>query len=93
MTANDNKTTAMVPEDGTPRFKGIRSATGAELRTRSSRVRPDYIFGLNLNGSPVIDECWINTECAEIETSASLGKTRDLFRKVKEITGNFAPRI
>jgi len=38
-------------------------------------------------------ERWIDTACAEIETSASLGKTRDLFWKVREITGNYAPRI
>jgi len=55
MTANDSKTTAMVPEDTTPRFKGIKSATGLELRTRFSRVRPDDISGPNSKGSPDID--------------------------------------
>jgi len=45
----------MVPEDGTSRFKGITSATKVELRTRSSRVRPDDIFGPNPSGSPEID--------------------------------------
>lgn len=38
-------------------------------------------------------EKYLNKECMEIEENNKKGRTRDLFKKIREITGKFNPRI
>ena len=35
----------------------------------------------------------LNALCMEIEENNKVGKTRDLFKQIKEITGEFKPRL
>jgi exonuclease III len=38
-------------------------------------------------------ETYLNKECMEIEENNKRGRTRDLFKKIRDITGKFTPRI
>ena len=38
-------------------------------------------------------ETYLNKECMEIEENNKIGRTRDLFKKIRDITGKFTPKI
>jgi len=77
--------------------RAVREAAERNLKNKGKQKRA--INAINrLNGDFQRQawrdkELWINAICGEIEVVDRKGKSRDLFKKVKVITGKFTPRI
>ena len=64
--------------------------------TKKGQAHPDVVRKLNAifqRQARKDKEDYLNRACKEIEDENRNGKTRDLFKKIREITGKYKPRI
>ena len=63
---------------------------------KKGQAHPDEVRKLNAafqRQAIKVKEDYLNRACKEIEDENRKGKTRDLFKKIREITGKYKPRI
>ena len=63
---------------------------------KKGQAHPDEVRKLNATFQSQArkdKEDYLNRACKEIEDGNRKGKTRDLFKKIREVTGKFKPRI
>ena len=69
----------MTPEDEPPTSEGVQYATGEERRAITNSYRKNKH----------LKKDFLSDHCKEIEENNRMGKTRDLFKKIRDSKGTF----